>query len=593
MPLSDLWALWREQPSRSPADWLEAVTARFSAANRYSGDGTSGEQERLELLRRGFEYLERVSVPLLLVPDDLAGTFSRDGELEDPSHDPLILLFERIGTGGTRLSPGDLLFSMIKSIWPEAHTVVRDIQNLKISDVAASRGEAGLKDNRLLVGTMLSDTDLVLTAARLACTKLKGNAARDTAEPNARDFHRYLGKEGILDEGGKHGPLRELIDGHEQSPLVVAFKRLDRMLAYRESVPDDPGLPRAFYPLLGKHLVQILLYWLWDVRRDDCDEEASRAEMIRFVLFWRLGDLGKGAKASAEAFRLLKEWRQKTPDADRVVRVFPGKQLYDVLSKPTGGEGGSDGYYELMMRVEPPATYAAILGDDKPTWPALEDRIKNFYSRDYLRRFGFDGHRSCDWLVWLQRRSVARDFPQFPFLASGEEGDMRPYDFDHLCPRDHWGADWRNVSSGLEGDGLTDVRDSFRRCRHLYGNALGNYRLLASSENRSRRDTPLTDALMLAVGKSDKWTDSAFDPDCRECEDWKSASPSVRADDGSTKADAWTICHTWDTKRLVAFRRAVERRTLCLYTRLFDEAGFVEWERPESSDVSQTRAQEG
>jgi hypothetical protein len=348
--------------------------------------------------------------------------------------------------------------------------------------------------------------------------------------------------------------------------------------------------------LLGKHLVQILLYWLWDVRHDEWDEDASRAEMVRFALFWRLGDLGNGAKASAEAFRLLKEWREKArekaSDSDRVVRVFPGKELYDVLSKPTGGEGSSDCWYELMSRIAPPATYARILGNDNPVWPTLEARIPNYYYTS-LRRFGFDGHRSCDWLIWLQRRSVARNFRQFPFLASGEEGDMRPYDFDHLCPRDHWRADWRTVSYGLKGNELKEVRDSFYRCRDLYGNALGNYRLLGSSANRSRGDIPLTDALELTAGKSDEWTDSAYAPDDRELADWITASPSVKADDGSMKADAWTICRTWDTKRLVAFRRAVERRTLHLYTRLFDEAGFAKWVGPEPSDVSATRTQEG
>lgn len=522
LPLSELWGML-QKTNGDLENWLQAVRFVYFHDNNL-------EVTKLTKLRElgdALINLGKSTVALIFVPE-LA-------KPKDPTHDPMTVLFERIATGGTRLSPDDLLFSMIKQAHPEAHNLVQEIQFLK--------GDNGLP----LVGHLMKQTDLVMTAVRLACADPRAperiKKLPDNPSPNTKDFYKYLDGGDFLGTDNSPGPLLQLIQkvGTKDAPIVTAFRQLTTFLQHREG--NDMGLPRVLLPYLSRGLLQVLLFWL--VSNPKAKLEDSRRDILQFVLFWKLceRDWESSRKASKIAFEYLKNNQSAN---------FPAKTLYGELCKKIEQEQS----YFLAL-VPPKELKNALNLTPNSTLRTMEERFYSPNECSPIIESYTHFWRDKASLLWIQRDMLTRRYGDYDALADKVDKDNVPYDFDHLCPQAHW-SDGRSIT-------MPKAFDSAWK-RHLLGNAIGNYRLIDASENRSDSDESFSKKIDLNT-ENTKWKDSAFFPNNEELNWWRIASPE------GDKA----LYRTWNAARVESFQAAVEHRTFSLYQRYFDEAGFEEW----------------
>ena len=514
IPLQKLWSRFRSDGDKGIAGII---------SEKFPDQSTSEflPPKIVESLLKSFEQLSELEVPLILIPEYISNVSSCDNSTAPA---PLTLLFERIGRNGASLSNEDLLFSMIKQQWPEAHDLVAGIHK-----------ECGAKH-------LMSATDYVMTAYRLAAADIVENKIADNPRPNPNDFHRHLS---TLIVGNK-APLRIYL---EESTLSSAFDSLYNTLKYKniEDIEDieDIGLPDMMLPHLSRGLIQVLLRWFMVNKPDENMISKNRNKIIAFTLFWYLCILNED-KASKLAF-------SKVVEGD-----FPAEDLYKELSKVSDNEAG------LALPLILPKRLGEILVRNPSQILRNSDGIfandKNvtIQERDLYRRF-------CWWrkpiLLWLQREYVDREFENQPIFAGVTDEDAVPYDYDHLCPQNHWGSDWRNITRNLN----KDVESHFYSSRSDVGNCIGNLHVLESSLNRSFGDAPLEWKLK----QEPKWLAKNSLLTIEEECSWITASPDI--EDGNEH-------RSWDGKRLQAFQCAVEKRAFALYASYFDALGFEkEW----------------
>lgn len=519
-PLSSLWVAYRN-------DEMLGLKQSTSAQNP--------DKEKLLNLNFGklveaFKRMSTLEVPLVLVPEHISQPPQPEQEnVHADAQAPLTLLFERIGRNGASLSPEDLLFSMIKQQWPEAHDLVAKLHDGKI-------------------GHLMSATDCVMTAYRLAMAETTEPKQSDDPRPSPNSFHRNLDK--LIGEGGA---LRRYLN--EKSDLERAFDALYSTLSYRGG--DDMGLPDLMLPHLPRGLVQVLLRWfIQNLNRKVSENE--RTNIIAFTLFWYLC-VWHEDKASKTAFGEMK------------AGAFPASALYKLLI-----EGTQEDEIKLATPLIAPERLDVILiRDDFLMFRNSETMFKkdndkviaSYPERELFKRF-------CWWrkpvLLWLQRKYVHRAYPNTTEFAGLTDEDAVPYDYDHLCPQNHWGSDWRNITkSGL----IKEIEDGFYRNRHDVGNCIGNLHVLDSSLNRSFGDDSLGKKITEAEHRKERKPAEDGLTEAEHKKEWKPAEDSLIVLD-----DLWLQAspadeakkHCWNVERLAAFQNAVQRRTLELYRQYYE-----------------------
>jgi len=486
-------------------------------------------ESRLARLYDALKRLESLEVPLVLIPEHISQpqNITDNSSTQNNAPAPLILLFERIGRNGASLTPEDLLFSMIKQQWPEAHDFV----------------EAHRTKSK--VGYLMSSNDYVMTAYRLGAAEISENPSTkiaDNPRPNPNDFHRHIEKL-LGKDGDDHLPLRKYLN---EGTLVSAFNSLFDILKYKGS--EDIGLPDLMLPYLSRGLIQVLLRWIMLNSDNEPIFKSSRKDIIAFTLFWYLGVLNED-KASKEAFELVK------PGA------FPAAELYKHLTdSPKNDEIGL-----MLPLVRFERLKDILILNDSPLlrpragiFKTADDKtiIASVQERELYKRFCWDRKHL---LLWLQRSYVQDNISknlQSQFFGLTDE-DAVPYDYDHLCPQNHWGADWRNIKKDKK------FEDAFYNGRSDVGNCIGNLHVLESSLNRSFGDDPLETKL-----RSLEWNhaDSQlyYDPKHEHEDLWKLASPAA-------EGEHWK----WDEGRLQSFQGAVYRRAFGLYGQLYDTCRHI------------------
>lgn len=484
VPLRDLWCSYRTAGENGDA-WVQTVIDEHELVS------TEAIVCRLRQLQEAFHRLRTAEVPLILVKP-LPAT----GELQDPSEDPLTLLFERIATGGTRLGPDDLLFSMIKQVWPTAHDLVQSIQATP-------------------VGHMMKPTDFVMTAFRQAMA-LDGGI--DNAQPDAKDFHTHLRR--LLGSEDEPGVLRTLIAGVEEKRLAKAFSVLHEILIYRGA--DDFGIPRIMLPHLQRPLLHVLLRWVLRELHAGADVHAlmaSRKSILAFSLYWFIFD-NDGKKASVEAFRVLA--------SDRPGSGFPGKRLYANLTRVENDQ------QPLMLPLVHPEQLADAIDNtmsstyrDGPQQLFKQgDNVDQAFMRAAFSRLWWK--KSA--LLWLQRDYLNRAFATYNPLAGQEDDETVPYDFDHLCPQAHWGGDLRTLKSSTRKSDPTFNEGAFQtklNFKYVTGNSIGNLHILAAGTNRSLADSPLSAKFNVLADQEVTESDSVFFPNEQTRALWERHHPAM------------------------------------------------------------------
>lgn len=366
--------------------------------------------------------------------------------------------------------------------------------------------------------------------------------AADDPQPNAQSFHRNLSK--LLGKKDQPGSLMQLIGADCNSGrLVKAFELLKNTLKF--SGTGDSGIPEAMFPYLDVMLQQVLLHWLLlrDRLQVEVLPERERKEILGFVLYWMAchRDTSSRLEASKRAIKTISE-----------VGVFSFKQIYAALSNET--ENKPPIFCSLIPLQSPGDLHLRLHAN---VFRDGTDRAETFFP-GYVNLY----HEFCSkkhLLLWLQREWLfqERNSSQFKdyLPLAGQDEDNVPYDFDHLVPQSNWSS-FQGMNKPVLDEGTNKFNILW--ARRSLGNSIGNYRVMTSSDNRSRQDKPLEDDFL---NTPDKWENYAFQPYPEEIEHWKCASPKEKG-------------YEWNDKRVLAFQRAVESRTLALYKRYYKEAGF-------------------
>lgn len=528
-PIQVLWHTFREKKQEGLKSYVLEQVKNINKEKQIFLEQKLGE------LGEAFQRLDKLDVPLILVPEYISQPPSSDTQQDTQA--PLTLLFERIGRNGAALSSEDLLFSMIKQQWPEAHDLVNTLHSGK-------------------VGHLMSATDCVMTAYRLAMAEEK---KVDTPRPSPNSFHLYLGQ--LIQESeseNRFGPLRLYLQ--ENSRLQNAFNSLYNTLKYNGD--NDIGLPDLMLPHLPRSLIQVLLRWFM---LNESSEAATnnRTHIIAFTLFWYLC-IWHDDNSSRDAFSKMKKGD------------FPASNLYKSLV----GEAENDGITGAWPLIDPGRLTEILVRDNFDTFrnrDTIFKKEKGTFVATYPERELFK--RFCWWrkpvLLWLQRKYVHKSYSSVPQFVGLTDEDAVPYDYDHLCPQNHWGVDWRNISKHLKDDITDDMKIAFKSNRSHVGNSIGNLHVLDSSLNRSFGDAPIQDKINYQPeqGSGRKWNpqEDSLILHKENVENakslWLKASPRCDKD-----------TH-WDMNRLAAFQEVVQLRTLDLYSIYYDACKVITPER--------------
>lgn len=536
--------------------WKGVVLAQLRQAKSHREkswhdfEGNTEKWNSLKTVDRFCECLQdlfALKIPLIAIPDKCF-TESEAQEGDDPA---LAVLFKRVGTGGTALTDADYVYSIIKHRLPETFQLVESI--------ASTKG----------FSQFLGPTDIVMTAVRLVAAEAE-TGMTDFESPNKANFDS-LRKDPEF--------LQSFLELVKSGRLSLALNVLTEGLRFNPENSTDPGLPMHGFILGSRPVLQILLRWvLAATKQHAVDEDQfsqmiahSRDEMLRFILYAHIA-LPDIRKASAWAFAWLKD------NEATGLSQFPGRQLVQHLIGRSVEENR-----EVAWQLPTKETFQKLaiskgLEQEKPMlgWERFQakDEVQRQAISVFHRWWGNGNHYHHAMLLWLQRSYVDRIERNPNEVRSDDEV---PYDYDHICPSNHWGS-WTGITSN---DRLLDflANDGNRGHFHI-GNSIGNLRVWYASDNRGDGDAPAAEKLNLNssedVLNNERLKDSAIQ--IEHVEFWNTCS-------GKGSAIAWSA------GRALAFQNAVEHRVCDLYARYFDELQFSDWfPLPGIQDVKATSA---
>jgi len=460
-----------------------------------------------------------------------------------PNPDQVLLLFSRIGSGGTPLTGEEMLFSIYKFHEPKIHDTVNALYN----------------DGT--VGRALPPTKIAAAAIRIA------NALSHINHPNAGN---WLPSVGVFSSAmsERESEIRKKLDellaiNAENAKFTAAFRLLFKTLAWRTAPSDngmsDPGLPKVMMVTLSPRLLEVLLLWIiTDSKISIRNIELERADILKFVMFWRLCVINED-KASNFCFVKIKINRKENEG-----RLLPLVELFDAII------GANE---RVSIPLVDPKTMKGLLCSYEPghVWRTYNERFPAEPNpQSVMARLWWNSGKST--LIWLQRAYLQSRFPDFD-PASGRDDDT-PYDADHMVPAGDWGRNWAYFSKADNLPELTrDEREAIRDPRFLLGNSIGNLRLIDAAVNKSEQDDPYITKIIeeLRMDKADEMS-----------VDEKSAYHSSMAFRSEAMA-LWRRAsgahdQVWPNDRLKAFQQAVEERAAWLYDKFYSDLGFVSWQ---------------
>ena len=523
---------------------------------------------RIEKLKKGLERLSSQYFPVIEVPSHLMD----EEEKSDSQDPPLAVLFKRIGTGGTKLETADYVFSVIKHRNPDCHSLVEtQLQNGQIAAI-------------------FTPTALVMSAVRLTAAKL---GRTDAAKLEKQQFTRLLRGE-KKDQQAASDSIPFLTEFSEQiaanGNFVINLQAILKAIAYQSPATNDTqsrsldiGLPKYALCLVQIPALEVVLFWLQKQAGEKRDAaQKNRGRLIRFILCWHLTVLDT-PKASMECFKVLAGQLNAMdfPENNLLEKLVTDRlalpmrspdELKEIATKPIRiSKDGKDSLQPayLTQSNDVPGLrgwkrFVADVDDDGLT--ETERTYRQQAVKLYERWWNLRGGYSHALLLWLQRGYVYRRFEENP-AQPGMEDDT-PYDFDHICPANHWHG-WSGIAKNHRLiDFPADTTDQDGNWR--LGNAIGNVRVWDSSDNRSDGDAaPSIKLMLIPISETNKiadhsdslLSDSAIATD--SIDDWISCSP----------ADTDGVRH-WKLSRAISFQKAIELRTFNLYQRFYDDLKF-------------------
>ena len=450
---------------------------------------------------------------------------------ESADSDWLLRLFERIGAGGVPLTEAERLYSIYKHHEPFIHDVVTEIEGQ--------------------IGRLMPPVDVAGTALRIANARTSAGGfgppgvivlAKEMREKGdfAKKLHELIPSELTTDPAARP-------ENRVKCLLAVAFKTLFDILRYDEH--NKSGLPAAMLVELPRDLLQVLAYWVVLTGPSNVQHGSSfsgvRAEMLRFVLFWRLCT-SNDSQAGIQCFKFLTSapWSNS----------FPGKELYQLLTGTQASEDESREQLKYAIELVPPddlKQYAPFSNTGR--WLDWNERFErdsgNPASRALYRAWWDSGRKT---LIWIQRDYIANGFRSYD-PTSGRDDD-KPFELDHLQPYSFFNHPKTESST----------YNNVLKNRYALRDSIGNLRWFCASENPRWGNCNVVEKLNLDRQREpDRWHSSGFkNEDSGTVQLWRDAAVSD---------------NQWNGSNMKAFQQAVEERTLWLYWQFWNDADFACW----------------
>lgn len=456
----------------------------------------------VEALARGFENLSKKGAAFMVLEKEVF-----QGNL-------LSDFFRRVGAGGTPLSEAEQLYSAFKAVMPEVRDIVEGIQQN--------------------VTAVFTPAQIMTTVLRIANTQAGDRSGWSPGFPVALAAIRGEGKAEEKAYKLRGGLNRLLTYPNGEVGIHKAFQNTKSLLS---EGPEPFRLSDIVLAQLRPELWQVLVFWC---HLHPGKVERSRQEAVRLAMFWHFG-VNYQESAARLCFAQLAELHASA-------EIFPGYDLYRKLV--------DDG--TAVELVQPEVLRTIIQADGpSPKWVNHNQRFPQ----------GVDGVQTAiQWwyavhmLPWLQRVYLDKSFPGYMPLT--EHKDDLPYDRDHICARAHWRPDERGGTPTLRRELLTPMKDA----RNHLGDAIGNYRLIGSSENRADGAVCIAEKAPFLFGLKN---DGGYGTPEDFCLDYDTAMADWKSADGAERE--------WPDSRLQGFQTAVVNRTTVLYCRYFDVLEYGAW----------------
>ena len=483
-------------------------------------------RERLDTLCNGLAYAINVDgykVPALILPN-----ITKAQDKETNSKDPIETIFIRVSTKGTKLEGDELLYSILKSAWPEVPGWIEKVHF-----------------------RLMSPPRLVLLATRLIQARIaqeNGKKLTIPATPTENTFRRTVQSTAF------RVTMQEFI---KHPDIISTAKRI---------LEESPhGLP----PVLSVEIAHsfpdvmlILLRWLERLKGQDpfvllSNEERRRLVGMISVLAWFTVDskatmaiiwdqLEECAEAQLPQFfsrNTVSELLKLGPKGElHILPVFPPQILRKFIedqvsipcNSPNSALWGNWKWWDTMAPLSLPnvtrewyeKTYQTIWQPSvkQPGQEAfLANKARDAWIATLDRTGASTGNIKKQLLLYAQRACILSYFPDYdPSLPEQLEDTNRPWDYDHIHPNNYVAGKWN----------IPPIIKNWHR-------TIGNFRVWPFEANRSDQEkTPrikfsevnAQEKLYGLIAPEDKRHDSHIMTDT-EWELWKASTPDQQFDD--------------------------------------------------------------
>ncbi|GAA0341165.1 hypothetical protein GCM10009092_02120 [Bowmanella denitrificans] len=457
-----------------------------------------------------------VSTDVLNAPVEV-GT-RQDSKPED-SNLPVELLFERIGSGGTRLSNEDYAYSLIKQRMPDAHKVVENV--LKQSDLQE----------------FFSPLSLISIALRLSCS-FCGEGGKDIDDVHYSKSNIFK----IIENNANSRFIQEQVV--QAGRLTTLLESLIESLMHTNS--NANGLPVYLLKALPISFWQLMICWIWQQPNKHLLE--SKEQLIGFALLWLF--YSPNTKMARKITRhIIKDIRTNpVRSADWLGEQFCLYCLDLSVNNITPKAG-------LITPEIFRSSVITLANQEEPILKNRNFRIQNLKNQfnDERSQIAAGECLSHFWsnrklLIWFQRKYL-REINKQRAVKISEH--ITPYDYDHIVPQNYWARG--NTSRGKQLQQTNFYSWKLQHNAHTdLGNSIGNYQLLSFADNRVKQDKDYQ--RFIADFAGDKARDLCIEP-------------NVGALFGETPGKHNN--YEWNSDSVKAYQSAIEHRIVDLYTQFY------------------------
>ena len=423
-----------------------------------------------------FKDKSKYVIPILVLSlNDMQPQSIEQNDNDEPLPDAIETLFVRINSGGTKLEGEELIYSLLKSSWPDAPDFINKLQH-----------------------KMASPSRISIFCARLVLARDIQN--RFPSAPNVSGFRRMM----------RNPKFEESLKNFVKNDAVDIFSCAHSLLTEGEY-----ALPSVLSTELAQKTPEVfflLLFWIDRMKQEGLNinpTDAQRRKILGFLtaITWFSTDK---TKVVSYIWPKLQQSRDQGLKSFFSTRVF--KKVFDL----------ADGGKYRVMPLPPPdvlrnalekrvligaSKYPGMQAENSKIWSewnywswligSMPDALKKWYKEETndswsnykdeqedgdgllgFHRNAWHGFLNSIWhnqsmLLYAQRSSIKQWFPDFdPSLPDSLEDTNRPWDYDHIHPQNYLRGEKKHLRN------IPDVIKSWH-------GSIGNLRAWPMELNRS------------------------------------------------------------------------------------------------------------